>query len=95
MLLFLNHALQEIQHAYHTNALLVKILLSQAQANGLNLEVDTAKLENEFLLKQIATSEEVALSRPASDFVRRGGALGKLGGVSTIAVQDAGMVCLG
>lgn len=84
-------AAQEIQHAYHTNALLVKILLSQAQANGLNLEVDTAKLENEFLLKQIATSEEVALSRPASDFIRRGGALGKLGGISTVTVQDAGV----
>ncbi len=43
---------QEIQNANHTNALLVKILLSQAQAQGLELAVDTNSLENEFLLKQ-------------------------------------------
>ena len=45
--------LQEIQHAYHTNALLIKMLLSQAQANGVDLLVDTNALENEFLLKQV------------------------------------------
>ncbi|KAG1663693.1 hypothetical protein FOA52_013261 [Chlamydomonas sp. UWO 241] len=60
---------REIQHAYHTNALLVKIMLSQAQANGLRLALDTNALENEFLLKQIAVSEQTALGRPASDFV--------------------------
>ena len=54
---------QEIQHAYHTNALLVKILLSEAQAGGLELHVDTNQLENEFLLRQIAHSEDTALSR--------------------------------
>ncbi len=47
------HAPQEIQNSYHTNALLVKILLSQAQALGMELFVDTNQLENEFLLKQV------------------------------------------
>jgi len=79
---------KEIQHAYHTNALLVKILLSQAQANGLELQVDTNTLENEFLLKQIAASEATAVSRPASDFVRRNTQLGKIGTVSTINMSD-------
>jgi len=44
---------QEIQHAYHTNALLIKMLLAQAQAQGVELLVDTNALENEFLLKQV------------------------------------------
>lgn len=30
---------QEIQNAYHTNALLVKLLLSQAQESGVELQV--------------------------------------------------------
>ena len=79
---------KEIQHAYHTNALVVKILLAQAQANGLQLQFDTNALENEFLLKTIASSESTALSRPASDFVKRSQTLGKVGGVSTITVSD-------
>ena len=79
---------QEIQHAYHTNALLIKMLLSQAQANGMELLVDTNALENEFLLKQIAASELTALSRPASDFVRRNTQLGRIGAVTTISVED-------
>eukprot|EP00955_Chlamydomonas_euryale_P097682 365091-Chlamydomonas_euryale.AAC.12 len=54
---------REIQHAYHTNALLVKMLLSQAQAAGASLLVDTNALENEFLLKQMAATEVAALSR--------------------------------
>lgn len=62
--------LQEIQHAYHTNALLVKILLNQAQANGLQFHVDTNALENEFLLKTIMTSETTALSRYLSEHHR-------------------------
>ncbi len=82
---------QEVQHAYHTNALLVKMLLTQAQANGLELHVDTNQLENEFLLKTIANSENVALSRPASDFVRRNAQLSKLGTVATVSVQDAAL----
>lgn len=61
---------QEIQHAYHTNALLVKILLNQAQANGLEFHVDTNALENEFLLKTIMTSETTALSRYLSEHHR-------------------------
>lgn len=82
---------KEIQHAYHTNALLVKMLLAQAQANGLELHVDTNQLENEFLLRTIANSENVALSRPASDFVRRNAQLSKLGTVATVSVQDAAL----
>ncbi|PNW81567.1 hypothetical protein CHLRE_06g252000v5 [Chlamydomonas reinhardtii] len=83
---------KEIQNAYHTNALLVKILLSQAQAQGLELAVDTNSLENEFLLKQISSSEATALSRPASDFVRRNTQLGRLGTVATVATQDPAVV---
>uniref|UniRef100_A0A7R9Z355 Leucine zipper transcription factor-like protein 1 n=1 Tax=Chlamydomonas euryale TaxID=1486919 RepID=A0A7R9Z355_9CHLO len=78
---------REIQHAYHTNALLVKMLLSQAQAAGASLLVDTNALENEFLLKQMAATEVAALSRPASDFVRRGAGLGKINTVQ-VPVQD-------
>lgn len=165
--------MQEVQHAYHTNALLVKILLSQvrrrhlsqsahtslghtvmsvsimrsptadepfhgtnthtqlgtanchttpanlvlllisevlaclpvacccmlpvqAQTQGLELHVDTNALENEFLLRQIAHSEQTALSRPASDFVRRNAQLSKLGSVATVSVVGVGgerLVC--
>lgn len=84
----LAYKLQEIQHAYHTNALLVKILLSQAQANGVDLSVDTNTLENEFLLKTIANSESIALGRPASDFVKRNTQLGK---IAAINVSDVGL----
>ncbi|GFR43112.1 hypothetical protein Agub_g4113 [Astrephomene gubernaculifera] len=48
---------KEIQDAYHTNALLVKLLLGQAQAAGVELAVDTNQLENEFLLKQAARNQ--------------------------------------
>lgn len=50
--------------------------------------MDTNQLENEFLLKAIAHSEATALSRPASDFVRRNAQLGKLGTVATLTVTD-------
>ncbi|GLC50648.1 hypothetical protein PLESTB_000403000 [Pleodorina starrii] len=83
---------KEIQNAYHTNALLVKILLSQAQAQGADLAVDTNALENELLLKQISSSEATALSRPASDFLRRNSKLGRLGTVATVATQDPALV---
>ncbi|KXZ48479.1 hypothetical protein GPECTOR_27g649 [Gonium pectorale] len=83
---------KEICNAYHANALLVKILLSQAQAHGAELMVDTNSLENEFLLKQISSSEATALSRPASDFVRRNTQLGKLGTVATVTTQDQAVV---
>jgi leucine zipper transcription factor-like protein 1 len=79
---------KEIQHAYHTNALLVKIMLSEAQANGLSLALDTNALENEFLLKQIAVSEQTALGRPASDFVRRSSGLGATVVVDQKASQE-------
>lgn len=36
---------------------------SHAQVNGLELQVDTNALENEFLLKKMASSETEALSR--------------------------------
>nr|BCL66246.1 hypothetical protein [Volvox reticuliferus] len=83
---------REIQNAYHTNALLVKILLSQAQAQGVNLFVDTHALENELLLKQISASEVTALSRSASDFLRRNITLGKLGTVATVTTQDLALI---
>nr|BCL66171.1 hypothetical protein [Volvox reticuliferus] len=83
---------KEIQNAYHTNALLVKILLSQAQAQGADLSVDTHALENELLLKQISASEATALSRSASDFLRRNVTLGKLGTVATVTTQDPALV---
>ncbi|KAL6755414.1 hypothetical protein V8C86DRAFT_3137777 [Haematococcus lacustris] len=83
---------KEIQHAYHTNALLVKLLLSEGQIHDVHLVVDTAKLENEFLLRQIANSEEKALSRPASDFVRRNVQLDKIGSIATVTLPDAGLM---
>ncbi|EFJ49393.1 hypothetical protein VOLCADRAFT_89775 [Volvox carteri f. nagariensis] len=84
---------KEIQNAYHANALLVKILLSQAQSQGSDLFVDTHALENEFLLKQISSSEVTALSRPASDFLqRKNAALGKLGAVATMVTQDPALI---
>ncbi|PNH07479.1 Leucine zipper transcription factor-like protein 1 [Tetrabaena socialis] len=83
---------KEIQNAYHANALLVKILLSQAQVHGAELMVDTNSLENEFLLKQISSSETTALSRPASDFVRRNTQLGRMGTVATVSTQDPALI---
>lgn len=80
---------KEVMHAYHTNALLVKMLLAQGQQHGLNLYVDTNQLENEKLLQQIAQSEATALRRPAADFMRRGNQLDKLGvSVASVPVQD-------
>ncbi|MEW5308178.1 MAG: hypothetical protein WDW38_000155 [Sanguina aurantia] len=79
---------KEIQNAYHTNALLVKLLLSQAQESGVELLVDTAQLENELLLRAISASEYTALSRPASDFKKRNAQLSKLGTIATVSVQD-------
>ncbi|MEW5305844.1 MAG: hypothetical protein WDW36_008359 [Sanguina aurantia] len=79
---------KEIQNAYHTNALLVKLLLSQAQESGVELLVDTAQLENELLLRAISASEVTALRRPASDFKKRNSQLSKLGTIATVSVQD-------
>lgn len=45
---------QEIQHAYHSNGLLIKLLIDQAENNGVRLRVDTNNLENEVLLKQVS-----------------------------------------
>lgn len=83
---------KEVSNAYHTNGLLVKLLLGQAQINGLDLFVDTNQLENEFLLKQIKASEDSALTRPASDFVRRNTQLDKIGSVATVSVKDPVLV---
>jgi phage-related tail protein len=42
------------------------------------MQVDVNALEDELLLGGIASSERAALSRPATDFTRRAGHLGKL-----------------
>ena len=70
--------LQETENAYHSSALLVKLLLLQAQGAGSSLGVDTSQLENELMLRDIKATEAVALSRPAADFQQRAG-LGALG----------------
>jgi hypothetical protein len=44
---------------------------------------------------QMCSSEATALSRPASDFVRRNTQLGKLGTVATVATAVGRAVCLG
>lgn len=83
---------KEFENAYHTSGLLVRLLLVQAQCYGMELAVDTTQLENEFLLKQIKSSETTAISRPASDFVKKNNQLNKIGTVGTIAVQDPKLV---
>ena len=45
----------------------------------MQLEADTANLENEFLLQQVAGSEASALAKPASAFARRPHALKRIG----------------
>lgn len=72
---------QEVQNAYHTNALLVKLLLNQAQAHGCSLTVEAAKLENELLLKEMKEMERLALAKSAADFNRELS-------VKAVAVQD-------
>ncbi|KAF5835455.1 hypothetical protein DUNSADRAFT_7344 [Dunaliella salina] len=59
---------KEIQHAYHTNGLLIKLLISQAEARGVKIAVDTNSLENEVLLRQVAKSELEALGKKPADF---------------------------
>mmetsp|Transcript_25456 Transcript_25456/g.69131 ORF Transcript_25456/g.69131 Transcript_25456/m.69131 type:complete len:324 (-) Transcript_25456:2458-3429(-) len=59
---------KEIQHAYHTNGLLIKLLISQAEASGVKIAVDTNSLENEVLLRQVAKSELEALGKKPADF---------------------------
>ncbi len=81
------HRLQEVENAYHSSALLVKLLLLQAQQAGASLGVDPNQLDNELMLKQIASSETMALSRPAAAFAKKAGALGKLGSAPTAALQ--------
>lgn len=54
---------------------------------NLCLQVDTAQLENELLLRAISASEDTALSRPASDFKKRNAQLSKLGTIATVSVQ--------
>ena len=71
--------LQELANASHTTGLLLRLLLCQAEQGGMQLEVDTANLENEFLLQQVAGSEASALAKPASAFARRPHALKKIG----------------
>ena len=71
--------LQELANASHTTGLLLRLLLCQAEQGGIQLEADTANLENEFLLQQVAGSEASALAKPASAFARRPHALKKIG----------------
>jgi len=80
--------LQEIDSAYHSSALLVKLQLLQAQEAGVAIAIDTAVLESEMLLQQIKACESVALSRPASDFVVKRGE-GILQPASTTLRQSA------
>eukprot|EP00775_Hariotina_reticulata_P005051 gene5051-5292_t len=75
-----NITAQEIDSAYHSSALLVKLQLLQAQQAGVAIAIDTAVLESEMLLQQIKACESAALSRPASDFVVKRGTLGGLSG---------------
>ena len=70
---------QELANASHTTGLLLRLLLCQAEQGGMQLEADTANLENEFLLQQVAGSEALALAKPASAFARRPHALKKIG----------------
>eukprot|EP00891_Asterochloris_glomerata_P007388 jgi/Astpho2/7388/fgenesh1_pg.00114_%23_33_t len=70
---------KELANASHTTGLLLRLLLCQAEQGGMQLEADTANLENEFLLQQVAGSEASALAKPASAFARRPHALRKIG----------------
>jgi hypothetical protein len=70
---------QEVMNAYHCSALLVKLLMQQAEAAGVTLSVDTNTLENELLLKEISGLETAAAAKPASYYAKKPG-LGGLGG---------------
>ncbi|WIA19164.1 hypothetical protein OEZ85_003810 [Tetradesmus obliquus] len=79
---------KEVENAYHSCALLVKLQLVEAQRAGASITIDTNQLENEALLQQIRAREQAALLRPAADFAaKRAGVLGGLGsaGVKTVA----------
>jgi hypothetical protein len=65
------YCLQEVENAYHSCALLVKLQLVEAQRAGSSISVDTNQLENEALLQQIRACEQAALSRPAADFAAK------------------------
>mmetsp|Transcript_32363 Transcript_32363/g.79892 ORF Transcript_32363/g.79892 Transcript_32363/m.79892 type:complete len:305 (+) Transcript_32363:225-1139(+) len=58
-----------VNNAYVTGVLL-KSLFAQAEEGGVELTIDTNKLEDMVLLQDVKAIEKVALSRPASDFVR-------------------------
>ena len=82
--------LQELANASHTTGLLLRLLLCQAEQGGMQLEADTANLENEFLLQQVAGSEASALAKPASAFARRPHALRKIGAQTVRGAQGRG-----
>jgi hypothetical protein len=63
--------LQEVENAYHSCALLIKLQLVEAQRADATLTVDTNQLENESLLQQIRACEQAALLRPATDFAAK------------------------
>lgn len=62
---------KEMENNTHQTGLLLKLLFAQAEAGGLDLFIDTNKLEDELLLKTVKTSEREALAKPASEFARR------------------------
>lgn len=62
---------KEMENNSHQTGLLLKLLYAQAEAGGLDLFIDTNKLEDELLLKTVKTSEREALAKPAAEFARR------------------------
>mmetsp|Transcript_20269 Transcript_20269/g.24214 ORF Transcript_20269/g.24214 Transcript_20269/m.24214 type:complete len:325 (+) Transcript_20269:106-1080(+) len=74
---------KELAHASHTSGLLLRLLFLQAEASGLELEVDTNALENEALIAKIKDSEKSALEKTPSDFVKKANRLKKVTGGGT------------
>eukprot|EP00238_Polyblepharides_amylifera_P014346 CAMPEP_0196587034 /NCGR_PEP_ID=MMETSP1081-20130531/56218_1 /TAXON_ID=36882 /ORGANISM="Pyramimonas amylifera, Strain CCMP720" /LENGTH=324 /DNA_ID=CAMNT_0041909099 /DNA_START=61 /DNA_END=1035 /DNA_ORIENTATION=+ len=69
---------KELTNSAHSSALLLRLLFHQAESGGLELAVDTNKLENEFLLSEVKKTEELALSKPASAFLAKKTNLSKI-----------------
>lgn len=62
----------ELQNTSHCNVVLIRQLFRQAEKLGVELAADTATLENEFLLKQVAKWED-ASKQPAAPLSGSGG----------------------
>jgi hypothetical protein len=54
---------RELLHVSHTTTLLLKLMFAQAETIMFDLHADTSKLENERLLKEIASFEEASIQR--------------------------------